>query len=271
HGCRGYVQRAQVGAAECEAGDVLHRHSHLLDDAPVRRVARDAPAVVMRIPHETLGVHCEPVRKPDLELGEQAAVVHRSGSEIDLEAVNAAHPRIAQVHRAIVRAPRDPVAARHATDNQMSAAIGIEAIHGTGWLPIVGEILGSGPEAPDAVNFAVVEAVARDMGFWVDNRWEMAARGVQEDEATVRGRDQTANTTQPDGAGGIGYRPARSRLGTRGEAANAPALHVRPVKRLLAHAPHRALADQVRRCDRDAQAGDGCGPALAQRWRSNKD
>src|SRR5687768_16231069 len=53
---RGDEQRAQIRSAECAAGRPLQRQ---LDDAvyaPVRRVARDAAAVVFGIPQETFGV-----------------------------------------------------------------------------------------------------------------------------------------------------------------------------------------------------------------------
>lgn len=59
----GNVQRAQIWSAERQAGDVLYRHADDTIDLAIRRIARDAPAVVMRIPDETVGIHGQAVGK----------------------------------------------------------------------------------------------------------------------------------------------------------------------------------------------------------------
>jgi hypothetical protein len=128
-----------------------------------------------------------------------------------------------------------------------------------------------GPEAAGSIDFAVVEAIARQVGFGMDDGREMPGGGVEKDEARARSGDQTALAAQTEGTGHFGHGPACRGIAAGVEALYPLAFHIHPVERLLAHAPDRTFTDQIGCRHRDAQPIDCRWRGCVQRRRSNSD
>ena len=179
------------------------------------------------------------------DLREQGLIVRSAGREIEAITVDAPYPRIAQVHHPAVRTPCNAIGAADAADDFVCAVIALEAIYGAARLAGVGEILGTGPEAAGAIDFAVVEAIARQMRFRIEEGSHRAVGGIEQDETGAHRGDQAAGLAQADASCRLGHQPAVDRPSVGVEALDQLAFDVDPIQRLLGNAPDRTFADGV--------------------------
>jgi hypothetical protein len=88
---------------------LAHGQAHDAVDAPVGRVADQAPAVELRRPQVVLGVDRGAVRSAGerADVGEHAPLAERAAARVERERVDDAAARVGEVHRRAVQAPRE--------------------------------------------------------------------------------------------------------------------------------------------------------------------